>query len=423
MKLKEIKLENKLPVFLIRLPQSKTATVLVMYKTGSKYETRQNSGLSHFLEHMFFKGTEKRPNTLSISAELDSIGSEFNAFTGKECTGYYVKAARDKMPIAIDVLSDMLLNSKFDSEEIERERGVIMEEMKMYEDNPHMSVQDLLENCLYGDTPAGWDTIGFAKNIKSLQREDFIKYFESQYGTKSAAVFLAGNFTETEVKKLFKDNLSQMGKNNYQDKLKVVEKQSKPALKIKPKKTDQVAMSLGFRAFSANHKDKPVLKLLSSILGGSMSSRLFIELRERRGLAYFVRSSTQFYTDSGYISVSAGVPRDKVEEAIKVILNEFSRLKIELVSPAELKKAKDLLSGRLVVSMETSDSFSSWYGHQFIDCAKFLSPAEALRQIKQVSALDIQKLAKKLFINESLNLALIGNIKDENSIKKALKLK
>lgn len=423
MKLNEIRLKNNLPVFLIKMPQSKTATVLVMYRTGSKYEDRKTSGLSHFLEHMFFKGTEKRPNTLVLSAELDSIGAEFNAFTSKEYTGYYVKTPKNKIGVAVDVLSDMLTGSKFDSEEIEREKGVIIEEMNMYEDNPRMHIEDVFESCLYGDTPAGWDTIGFKENILGFKREDFIKYFNSQYGTKSMAIFLAGNFSEKEIKKTLEDGFFKVPKNNYKNKVKVIEKQNKPTLKIKKKKTDQITLSLGFRAFPANHKDETALKLLSIILGGSMSSRLFIELRERRGLAYFVRASTEFYSDSGYIVVSAGVPKIKLEESLQVILSEYQKLKEELVDPKELKRAKDLLAGKIIVGMEGTDDFTSWYGQQFITRNKFLSPEETLRNFKKVSAQDIQRVAKKLFNNNGLNLAIIGDIKDSKKISNILKIK
>ncbi len=423
MKLKSIKLKNGLPVFLVNLPQSKTATILMMCKTGSKYESREISGLSHFIEHMIFKGTKKRPNTLTLSSELDSLGAEFNAFTAKEYTGYYIKVPKNKINNAVDILSDILLNSKFDSEEIEREKGVIISELNMYEDDPKMNIEDVFENCLYGDSPAGWDAIGNKETINSFKREDFIKYFSSQYGVNSFAVFLAGNFSEKNVKMVLEKKFSKMNNNNYRNKIKVVEKQDKPNLKIKNKKTDQIVLGLGFRAFPNDHKDEPTLKLLSVILGGSMSSRLFIELRERRGLAYFARTNTELYTDSGYIAAYAGVSKDKLEESIKTILNEFQKMKEMLVTKEELKKAKDLIAGRLIVSMEQSDDYSSWYGQQFISKKEFISPEERLKKIKKVSASDIKKLAQKLFINNHLNLVIIGEVKDEKKIKNILKIK
>ena len=420
MTIKSIKLKNNLPVFLIKLPALKTATVLVIFKTGSKYETKQNSGLSHFIEHLFFKGTVKRPSTLILSSELDSIGAEFNAFTGKECTGYYIKSAKNKIGIAIDVLNDLLSNSKFDREEIEREKGVIIEELNMYKDNPKLSIEDVFENCLYGDSPAGRDTIGTKENILSFKRSDVLKYFSDQYGTKNMAIFLAGNFSEKEISKDLNEKFGNFKKNNYKNKVKVIEKQNKPNFLIKNKKIDQIVLSLGFRSFPANHRDEYPLKLLSIILGGSMSSRLFIKLRERQGLAYSVFSNIETYSDSGYITVQAGVPKDKLMEALTVILQEYGQMKKNLVTEEELKKAKDLIAGKTIVQMEGSDDFSSWYGYQFVNNSKFKTPEESLKKIKQVTASDIKRVAQKLFVNSGLNLAIIGDVKNKQKIKNIL---
>jgi len=420
MTIKSIKLKNNLPVFLIKLPALKTATVLVIFKTGSKYETKQNSGLSHFIEHLFFKGTVKRPSTLILSSELDSIGAEFNAFTGKECTGYYIKSAKNKIGIAIDVLNDLLSNSKFDREEIEREKGVIIEELNMYKDNPKLSIEDVFENCLYGDSPAGRDTIGTKENILSFKRSDVLKYFSDQYGTKNMAIFLAGNFSEKEISKDLNEKFGNFKKNNYKNKVKVIEKQKQPNFLIKNKKIDQIVLSLGFRSFPANHRDEYPLKLLSIILGGSMSSRLFIKLRERQGLAYSVFSNIETYSDSGYITVQAGVPKDKLMEALTVILQEYGQMKKNLVTEEELKKAKDLIAGKTIVQMEGSDDFSSWYGYQFVNNSKFKTPEESLKKIKQVTASDIKRVAQKLFVNSGLNLAIIGDVKNKQKIKNIL---
>ena len=420
MTIKSIKLKNNLPVFLIKLPALKTATVLVIFKTGSKYETKKNSGLSHFIEHLFFKGTVKRPSTLILSSELDSIGAEFNAFTGKECTGYYIKSAKNKIGIAIDVLNDLLSNSKFDREEIEREKGVIIEELNMYKDNPKLSIEDVFENCLYGDSPAGRDTIGTKENILSFKRSDVLKYFSDQYGTKNMAIFLAGNFFEKEIIKDLNEKFGNFKKNNYKNKVKVIEKQKQPNFLIKNKKIDQIVLSLGFRSFPANHRDEYPLKLLSIILGGSMSSRLFIKLRERQGLAYSVFSNIETYSDSGYITVQAGVPKDKLMEALTVILQEYGQMKKNLVTEEELKKAKDLIAGKTIVQMEGSDDFSSWYGYQFVNNSKFKTPEESLKKIKQVTASDIKRVAQKLFVNSGLNLAIIGDVKNKQKIKNIL---
>jgi len=405
-------LSNKLPLYVIPMPGVKTATVLFMFQTGSRYENAKNSGISHFLEHMFFKGTKKRPNTALISGELDALGGEFNAFTAKEYTGYYVKAVSSKIKPAIDVLGDMLLNSLFDPEEIEREKGVIIEELNMYEDNPMMHIEDVFENCLFGNSPAGWDTIGTKENIKSFNRQDFIDYFRTQYGAKSLSVVLAGDVNDAAVaaaKKL----LLRFTSNDWRGKEKAPSMQDKPHLKIAYKSTDQTTISLGVRTVPMGHNLEPKLKLLSLILGGSMSSRLFISLRERSGLAYYVRTSTEYHTDAGYLTTQAGVPVDKVKDAVKIILSEYKKISEELVSREELKKAKDLMKGRLFLHMEASDEVASWYGKQAVLREKIKTPAEFLKEIEKITAADLRRAAKAVFLNKNLNFALIGKSKAE----------
>ncbi|MEI7452567.1 MAG: pitrilysin family protein [Candidatus Falkowbacteria bacterium] len=420
-KFKIKKLKNNLPVILAPIAGTETVTAIIMFKTGSKYETRENNGMSHFLEHMFFKGTEKRPNTLQLSSELDVLGGEFNAFTSKEYTAYYVKVAKEKLERGLELLSDMLQNSKFDTAEIEREKGVIIEEYNMCEDNSQESVEDVLEELLYGDTPAGWQVLGTKENIRRFTREDFIKYFKSQYGANSAVLCLAGNIKDKEVLKLSYEYFGTLPENKFKNKIKTVEKQSAPALKIKYKETDQTHLALGVRTFPLGHKDEQAAKMLSVILGGSMSSRLFIEVRERRGLAYYVRTNTDFYTDSGYMATWAGVPLEKLDEAVKIILAEYKRLTEELVSPRELKRTKEMLSGRLAMQLEASDDLAGWYVRQMTLRGNLITPKESLRKIMKVTAKDIQRVAKKIFSDNRLNLAIVGKIKDEKKIKEILK--
>lgn len=412
-------LSNKIPLITVPIKGAPTTTALVIIKTGSKYENRQNNGLSHFLEHMFFKGTAKRPNTLTLSSELDSLGGEYNAFTAKEFTGYWVKVAAPKIKNALGIISDMLLNSKIAAEEIERERGVIIEELNMYEDNPIMHVEDIFESCLYGDVPAGWETIGTKENIRGFKREDFIKYLESQYGARSMYIVLAGGLKDLD-KKAIETMFVGVKKNKWQDKKAVVEKQKKPQLKISYKANDQVNLSLGVRTYAIGHADEFKIRLLAIILGGSMSSRLFIGLRERKGLAYYVRSMAEFYSDSGYLTTQAGVPIEKTEEAIKVILAEYARMATEPVSAKELKRAKDLLQGKSLLQMEATDNLAVWYARQAILRKKMITPAEFLRTINKITAQDLQKTAQKIFVNSGLNLALIGRVKEEK-FKRILK--
>lgn len=403
-------LSNKVPLITVPIKGAPTATALVILKAGSKYETKENNGLSHFLEHMFFKGTVKRPNTLALSSELDSLGGEYNAFTAKEFTGYWVKVAAPKLPAALDIISDMLLNSKIEAEEIEREKGVIIEELNMYEDNPMMHVEDVFESLLYGDTPAGWETIGTKKNISGFKRSDFMEYLEAQYGAKSMYVILVGGIT-AEAKKEAAKMFSKFKKNKWRDKLPVKEVQKTPQLKVSYKKTDQINMSLGVRAYPIGHQDEFKVKLLSIILGGSMSSRLFISLRERNGLAYYVRTMNETYSDSGYLTTQAGVPITKAKAAAKIILEEYKKITEELVGAKELKRAKDLLQGKSLLQMEATDNLATWYARQAILRRKMMTPGEFLKKVNKVTAVELRAVARKIFTDSGLNLALIGQAK------------
>lgn len=412
-------LSNKIPFISVPVKGVKTTTALVLFKTGSRYETAKNNGISHFLEHMFFKGTKKRPTTFALSSELDSLGGEFNAFTSKEFTGYWVKVANSKLATALEIISDMLLNSKFENAEIEREKGVIIEELNMYEDNPLMHIEDVFETCLYGNSPAGWETIGTKKNIRRFKQADFLKYLKTQYGAKSAYVILAGKVTATD-KKAVNKLMSVFKANKWQDKQRVQEKQTAPRFKVAHKKIDQVNLSIGVRTCAVNHPDEYKIKLLSHILGGSMSSRLFIRLRERNGLAYYVKTLTEFYSDSGYLTTQAGVPADKVSAAIKIILEEYSRLTKELVPAEELKRVREPLAGKILLQLEASDNLANWYGRQAVLRPKIVTPEEFIKKIKKITASELRQAAQKIFTNQNLNLAIIGPAK-EAELKKILR--
>lgn len=410
-------LSNRLPLLLAPLSGTATVTVLVMVKTGSKYESRAQSGLSHFLEHIFFKGTKKRPTALRLATELDSLGGDYNAFTTKEYTGYYIKASTGQLAKSLDLVSDMLFNSNFDFEDIEREKKVIIEEIIMYEDNPLMKIDDFFESCLYGDTPAGRDTAGSITNVTSFKRQDFIDYFKSQYGCHSLTLIIAGRLPKN-VKSLAEHYFGVAPVNKWCDKVKTKEQQIKPVAKFADKKIDQTVLSLGVRTVPADHHDEPILKLISLILGGSMSSRLFSEVRERRGLAYSIHTVNEFYTDTGYLTTKAGIKAGHEEEAIKVILHEYKKLATEILPALELTRAKEIMRGRLATQLETSDDIANWYGQQAILHRNYLAPQEFLAVLEKISVADIKRVAKRVFINAGLNLALIGNL--NKSQKKSL---
>jgi predicted Zn-dependent peptidase len=413
-------LKNGLRIISLPNPASITTTALLVVKTGSKYEKAKENGLSHFLEHLFFKGTKKRPSALSLSSDLDSLGSEYNAFTSKEYTGYYIKTAPGFLNKSLDILADMLINPLFPQEEVEREKGVIIEELKMYEDNPLMHIEDVFETCLYGDTPAGWEIIGTEENIKSFSLPLMQSYYNRQYGGKSMTLILSGALKDKDIK--LASNLFSLAKDNsWQDKLAVKDEQLKPKMRLVRKKIDQVNLSLGVRAFAVDHPQEIAAKLLSLILGGSMSSRLFISVRERKGLAYYIKNMFEQYSDSGYMTTQAGVPLEKLEEAIKIIIDEYKLIAEKGVSDNELKRTKEMAIGRLKLSLEGSDDLANWYGKQAIMRKKFISPDEYIKKIKALSPKKVNQVAKELFF-QPLNLALIGNIssKKEDNLSKLL---
>lgn len=418
---KKSKLRNGATVITAPMKSTQTITILVIIKTGSKNENEKNRGISHFLEHIFFKGTKKRPNTLDISKELDSVGGLFNAFTGKEQTGFYIKVDNNHCELALDVISDILLNSNFSAEEIEKEKGTIIEELNMYLDSPASHIPDLFENLIYNEQPLGYDEIGNKKTIMSVQRKDFVSYYKKHYFGENTVITVTGNFEEknirNKIKKYFKDlKIGKISKEKI-----TTDRQSKPEILLQYKKTDQTHLSLGVRGYDINHKDRYILTVLSTILGGNMSSRLFISVRERNGLAYYIHSYLNSYKNVGYFTSQAGVNNGKCLDAIKIILNEYKKISEEIVSEEEIKRAKNYLRGKMMISLESSDSVASFIANQEINNGKILTPEEKFAKIDTVTAQDIQRVAQDIFTNNKLNLALIGPFKNKKIFEKILK--
>src|SRR3989344_8373865 len=419
MKFNKKVLPNGLSLITIAMPSFESATALVMVGAGSRYEVRKNNGISHFLEHMAFKGTKSRPTFMEISGLVDGIGGEFNAFTSKEYTGYYIKAGKNNIELCLDLLSDMLQNSKLESAEIEKEKGVIIEEINLYEDTPMRSIGDIFESLLYGDTPLGWDTAGKKEIIRKINRDDFTKYLDSFYSPSNMSVVLAGGVSENQSVELVEKYFSSMKKFKPEKALEIKENQKKPAVFVKTKETEQAHLVLGVRTVPLGAPERYALSVLSSILGGGMSSRLFSEVREKRGLAYYVRASSDQYTDAGSLVVTAGIDPKRIEEAITVIVSELSDLRDgrKKISKTELKKAKEYLKGHLVLELEDSRSVSIFYATQNILEKKVKNPSEILSKIDGVTEEDVMKAAKKYLIKETLNLAIIVNFKDKGKFK------
>lgn len=421
---KKTTLSNGLRIITIPMESANSVTVLILVGTGSKYETKDINGISHFLEHMFFKGTAKRPNTLEISETLDSVGGEYNAFTGNEVTGFWAKVDKRHSDIALDWITDIFLHSKFDESEMEHEKGVIIEELNMYLDTPRAYIQDLWNELLYGDTPAGWQTIGTKDTIKSFNRKKVVDYYESHYSPENIIVCVAGAVKTEEIENKIKNYFADAKKAGADKKVAVKESQKESGILLHNKKTDQTHFCLGVRAYDLFDERHYGLALLSVILGGNMSSRLFIKVRERNGLAYSIHTSAENNTDTGFLVTQAGIDHKNLEKSIKLILEEYKNLKEQKVAEKELQKAKDYLKGTMSLSLDSSDSQASYYGMQELLEKNILSPEEKFKKIDEVSIEEIKTIAEDIFQPEKLNLAVIGPVeeKDSEKLKNLLKL-
>jgi len=410
-------LDNKLRIVTVPIKNANSVTVLILVGTGSKYETKDINGISHFLEHMFFKGTQKRPGTLEISETLDRIGGQYNAFTSKEVTGFWAKVDKKHTDVALDWISDMFLNSKFEEEELEREKGVVIEELNMYLDTPTTYVSELFEDLLYKDQPAGWRIIGEKETIMNFNRQKLLDYYHNNYSNENTVVCIAGDVEAKEIEDKVKKYFSGIEIREHSEKPATKEEQSKPEVLIHHKKTDQTHFCLGVRAYGMYDKRKYALSLMSVILGGNMSSRLFISIRERNGLGYYVHTSVDATTDTGYLVTQAGIKNDSLEKAVSLILKEYQDLKNNKITAKELKKAKDYLRGATSLSLDATDAQASFYAGQEVMGEKVLTPEEKLKMIDKVSVDDIKKVAEDIFADEKLNLAVIGPFKEKEKEK------
>jgi predicted Zn-dependent peptidase len=414
------KLSNKLRVLTVSLPSMESSAITVWVKTGSRNETKRIGGISHFLEHMVFKGSKKRPSAKEIAVVIDSIGGEFNAGTSKEWTNFHIKARNEALPIAFDVLSDMVLNPLLKSEDIEREKGVILEELAMYEDTPMYKIGDVFENLIYKDNSLGRDIIGTRDSIKNVKRTDFVRYRKIHYGIDNLLITVAGGVKEKGILTLAEKYFGSL-ENNSKEKIKKFQTdQKKPRALLYPKKKEQAHFVLGFLGNQMGNKDRYVESVLAVILGQGMSSRLFTEVREKRGLAYSVRTSADRYIDTGYIGTYAGVDVKRVNEAVKVVLNEHYQLASgeNIITGNELKKAKEYVKGHLALSLEDTRAVGSFFGIKELLLGKIETPEDFFSGIDKVTIDDVLRVAKELFVPERLNLAIIGPYKDQKRFEK-----
>lgn len=437
---------NGLQVILIDTKAFPTLTVLLLVGAGSRYENEKNNGVAHFFEHMAFKGSKKYPDTYIISSTIEGIGGVFNAFTAKDHTGYWIKGTAEHFPLMVDVLADMIQNPLLKEEEIEREKGVITEEINLYEDTPYRKVSEYFEQLLYSDNPLGFEIAGKKETIQSFTRKTFLDYIKSLYHPENAVLVIAGGLNQKSKFKNQKDNekfkmylkiieekfggwtrlRQDYGGQENEDRayfIPVKENQREPKIFVKTKKTEQTHFCLGYRAFSFYDRRKYALSLLSTILGGGMSSRLFIEVRERRGLCYYISTSRELYHDCGYLVTQAGVANDldKIKKAVEVIIKEQENIKKFQIPnfKFQIKKAKEMLKGRLLLSMEDSYNVASFFGTKKLLQNQIESPEEVIKRIEKVKDEEIAQVAEEIFTPKNLNFALVGPF-EENQLTKSL---
>jgi len=419
------KLSSGLRVLTVPMPSLESATVCVWTKTGSRNEEEKVGGISHFLEHMVFKGSKKRPTAKEISSAVDAIGGEFNAGTSKDWTNFYIKTSAGNIETAFDVLSDMVLNPLLKEEEIEREKGTIIQEIAMYEDTPTAKIGEVFENVIFSGNPLSKDTAGTPETVKNTKRNDFVRYRKIHYYPENMLVSVAGGVSENKALELVKKYFGGIEKSSNKEfkYREFISKQKSPQIKLKTQKQEQAHFILGFLGDGRKHKGRYAQAVLSAIMGAAMSSRLWIEVRERRGLAYAVRTSIERYSDTGYIGTYAGVDPKKVEEAIKVILDQTYGVASGKypITGKEIKDFKEFIKGHLALALEETKDVSAFFSDQALFLQKIHTPEEIFKKIDVVTLDDINFEAKRLFVPSRLNLAVIGNYNSQDKFEKLLK--
>jgi len=449
-------LKNGLTVILVDTATFPTFTAMLLVGAGSRYENKENNGVAHFFEHMAFKGSKKYPNTLLLSSVVEGLGGIFNAFTSKDHTGYWIKAPLFHFETVVDVLADMIQNPLLLEEEIEREKGVIIEEINMYEDQPQYKVWELFEEMVFKNHPLGYPTTGYKETVSQFTRQTFLDYMRDLYKPSNVVLVIAGGLSNKSEIRSLKHNVIPAkdtsdvskagiqkinyidsrfhGNDNYSYYLTIIQEkfsswedgqrasflnfsdtQNSPQILIKTKKTEQAHLILGYRGLNYTHPKRYVQSVLMTILGGGMSSRLFYQVRERRGLCYYIHSGSEPFSETGYVYTRAGltVNARKINEAIKVILGEHENISSGKFKEEEMKKAKEIVKGKLILSLEDSHDLASFVGRKLIFEGKIVKPEEVIKKIDAITKEEIINLAKKLFVKEKLNLALLSPVTED----------
>ena len=411
-------LDNGLRVLTADLPHAQSVAVLVMLAAGSRYETDEAQGIAHFSEHMFFKGTEKRPSAREIAGAIDAIGGEFNAFTGKEYTAYYVKCAAEHRDVALDVLVDMIRNARFEEEQIEREKGVIVEEMNMYFDTPRDFIGGVYETLLWGDQPLGRDIIGTKETIRAATRDTFTGYLDRWYKPSRMVLGVAGRIGDGLVERA-QELLGDLAAGETGEP-EAVAPHTNGRVVVHTKQSEQAHVILGVASLPLDHPDRYAVQLLATALGGGMSSRLFSEVRERRGLAYYVYGLNHSYTDAGTLYAQAGVDIGRIDNAVATIAAELRKIAAEPPPADELEKARNFAKGRFVLQLESPQGLMMFGLRREVLERRLPDPEEIVRGLDAVTSDDVARVAGELITSDRLRLAVIGPFDDPSRFEALL---
>jgi len=411
--------DNGLRLLTSEMPHTRSVSIVFFLGVGSRYETDSIAGISHFIEHLCFKGTDKRRTAKEISEAIESVGGMLNGGTDKELTTYWARVTSEHFHLALDVLVDLLRSSRFAAEDVDRERQVIIEEINMSLDSPRQRVAMLIDEVLWLGHPLGRDIAGSRETLNALNRQKIIDFFSNAYLPNNTVISIAGDIKHKEVQAAVAEALAGWKPDQAPSNLPNTVNQEALRLKIEFRETEQVQLCLAVPGFSYFHPDRFAIDLLSTILGEGMSSRLFTEIREHQGLAYDIHSYSDHFSDSGAVVISAGVDSSRVDKAIKAIIDQLSKIK-EQISDSELKKAREIAKGRLLLSLESSRNVAGWLGAQELLTNRILTPDEVIALVEAVTIDDLKRVAAELFTGEKLNLAVVGPVKKEEPLARLL---
>ncbi len=410
------RLDNGLTIATAEMPHMASVSLGIWVGVGGRYEPAPLSGISHFIEHLLFKGTKKR-NAAQISQAVEGIGGYLNAWTAEENTCFYSKAHADKFEELLDVLTDMFLNSVFDPVEIGKERDVIKEEIAMYRDQPQQYVQELLNETIWPDQPLGRTLTGTEKTLDTISREHLLDFLRKNYIAPATLITAAGNVEHKNVVKSVSRYAKRFPAGTWPHYSAANNDQTKPRICLHTKKTEQTQLALGIRTFSRHDDRRYALRILNTVLGENMSSRLFQTVREEHGLAYSIYSSPSFFDDTGDLVISAGLDTDNVEKTMKLIRREMKQLTTKPISSAELRRAHDYAIGQIDLSLENTEPQMMWIGENLLAYEKIIPPSQVKKRLAAVTASEIRSVASEFFRPERLSLALVSPLKNTGKLK------